>query len=93
MEDFFKLLESMGVLKGAAASAFDVMRAFEVLVYERIEPRLFGWRVSASLMHSTSQNNHQTNSSSSYYNNYREYLQLQADYGYPVSLNTELNAN
>lgn len=93
MKDFFKLLESMGVIKGSAASAFDVMRAFEVLLYERIEPRLFGWRVSASLMHTTSQNDYQTNSSSSYYNNYREYLQLQGEYGYPVSLNTELSAN
>ena len=93
MEDVFKTLDSMQVIKGGAASAFDVMRAYEVLEYERIEPRLFGWRVSASVMRSASQNGSIGNNYSNLYHNAMEYLQLQSDYGYPLSLNTQLAAS
>jgi hypothetical protein len=93
MEDMVKTLDSMGVIKGGAASAFEVMRAFEVIQYERIEPRLFGWRVSASIMRSASQNNDEGSRSTTFYTNSMEYLQLQSDYGYPMSLNTQLSAS
>jgi hypothetical protein len=94
MQDVFAILERIGAVKGGAASAFDVMRAFEVLLYERIDPRLFGWRVSASIMHATTQNNIQSNDAIPlYFNNAKDYLQLQGDYGYPLDLNTEISAN
>jgi opacity protein-like surface antigen len=69
------------------------MRAFEVLQYERIEPRLFGWRVSASVMRNASQNGITGNGYSNLYHNAMEYLQFQSDYGYPLSLNTQLAAS
>lgn len=93
MEDVFKTLDSMQVIKGGAASAFDVMRAFEVVQYERIEPRLFGWRVSASVLRSASENGISTNEYLTMIHNAMEYLQLQSDYGYPLSLNTQLAAS
>ncbi len=91
-EDVFKKLEAMGVIKGGLASAFDVMKAVEVLQYERIEPRLFGWRASASIVRSAMQNQYNESEGGSFTRYAMEYLQLASDYGYPVSLNTQLYA-
>ncbi len=93
MEDVFKRLEAMGVLKGGAASVYDVMRAFEVLEYERIEPRLFGWRASAGIARSAQQNRYDSQYGGSFQKDAMEYLRLTSEYGYPLSLNTNLNAN
>ena len=48
MDDLFKELQSMGVLKNNAAPAYSVARAIEVLS-EKIEQRLFGWRVQVGI--------------------------------------------
>jgi hypothetical protein len=93
VQDLIETLTSMGVMKGGTASAYDVMRAFEVLLYERIEPRMFGWRVSAGITRTATQSDYERSNPSPSFRTAMEFLQLQTDYGYPVSINTQLSAS
>ena len=98
MEEIFGQLQKMGVLKENAATAYSVLRAVEVLS-ERIEPRLFGWRARIGLQRTyTSEVNANAEVYPQYYfSNYiwyfRDYFSLALDYGYPLTMNFQVNSN
>jgi len=97
MEDIFGQLQKMGVLKENAATAYSVLRAVEVLS-ERIEPRLFGWRarfgVQRTYTRGIDARDQLNNSYASYYLWYfHDYISLALDYGYPLTLNFQVNSN
>jgi hypothetical protein len=91
IRDIFDELEKMKILKTPGAYAYEVLRASEVLS-ESIEPRLFGWRLSAGILHGASESDQDGDQYSSVVKNSQDYLQIDGDYGYPVSLSTELTA-
>ena len=100
MEDVFGQLQKMGVLKENAAMTYSVLRAVEVLS-ERIEPRLFGWRARLGVQRTyTREIDAMDQSDYSYTSNYSNYLwyfhdyvSLALDYGYPLTLNFQVNSN
>lgn len=102
MEDVFGQLLKMGVLKDNAATAYSVLRAVEVLS-ERIEPRLFGWRARlgvqrtyAEEIDARDQSNYgytTNNYTSNYLWYFRDFILLAFDYGYPLTLNFQVNSN
>jgi hypothetical protein len=92
VRDIFNELVNMKILRNPGANAYEVIRASEVLS-ENIEPRLFGWRLAASVLHGASESDQEGDQYSSVVKNSREYLKAQADCGYPVSLNAQLSAN
>jgi len=97
MKDVFAELQKMGVLKDNAAMAYSVLRAVEVLS-EQIEPRVFGWRTQIGVQRTfDEQCSASSSSGSQYYAPYnwsaRDFLQLTADYGYPISLNAHVNSS
>jgi hypothetical protein len=97
MKDIFGQLQSMGVLKENAATAYSVLRAVEVLS-EQIEPRLFGWRARIGVQRTyTREVDARDQSDYSYTSNYlwyfHDYVSLALDYGYPLTLNFQVNSN
>jgi hypothetical protein len=106
MEDIFGQLEKMGVLKNNAAIVYSVLRAVEVLS-EHIEPRLFGWRARLGVQRSytreiDARNQSDYNYPANYYNisnastylwSFHDYASLALDYGYPLTLNFQVNSN
>jgi hypothetical protein len=98
MEDIFGQLQQMGVLKDNTAAAYSILRAVEVLS-EQIEPRLFGWRARIGFQRSytseISANDevYPQNYTSSYLWDFRDYVSLAFDYGYPITLNFQVNSN
>ena len=98
MGDLFSELQKIGVLKSNAPAAYSVERATEVLS-EQIEPRLFGWRarlgVQRIYVDVTSANDYSNSNGyrTSYMRSYRDFLQLDFDYGHPISLNLQVNSN
>jgi hypothetical protein len=98
MEDIFSQLQKMGVLKENTAMAFSVLRAVEV-ISERIEPRLFGWRVRIGVQRRYLEEVNVRDRSTIYYYtdsylwNFHDYVSLELEYGYPLSLNLQVNSN
>jgi hypothetical protein len=98
MEDVFGQLQKMGVLKENAATAYSVLRAVEVLS-EQIAPRLFGWRARLGVQRSFTEGvsgasgMYPQNYTSSYLWYFRDYVSLAFDYGYPLTLNLQVNSS
>jgi hypothetical protein len=97
MKDVFAELQKMGVLKDNAATAYSALRAVEVLS-EQIEPRVFGWRTQIGVQRVFNEQCYAYSSSgSAYYAPYswsaRDFLQFNADYGYPISINAHVNSS
>jgi hypothetical protein len=98
MEEIFGQLQKMGVLKENAATAYSVLRAVEVLS-EHIEPRLFGWRARFGVQRTFSENvsalssTPPQNNFSSYHWYFRDYVSLAIEYGYPLTLNLQVNSS
>jgi hypothetical protein len=98
MEDIFSQLQKMGVLKENAATAYSVLRAVEVLS-EQIEPRLFGWRARIGVQRtyteevSAASEMYPQNYTSNYLWYFHDYVTLALDYGYPLTLNFQVNSN
>jgi hypothetical protein len=97
MKDVFTELQKMGVLKDNVATAYSVLRAVEVLS-EQIEPRVFGWRTQIGVHRTFSEQCSASSSTGSQYTapynwSARDFLQLTADYGYPISLNAHVNSS
>ena len=98
MEEVFGQLQKMGVLKENAATAYSALRAVEVLS-EQIEPRLFGWRARLGLQRTFTE---EVSAESEIYPQgyipnylwyFRDYVSLAFDYGYPLTLNLQVNSN
>jgi hypothetical protein len=105
LEDIFGQLQKMDVLKGNAATAYSVLRAVEVLS-EQIEPRLFGWRARIGVKRTfmeqidvldqsgyNSTSNYFMYTQSTYLWYFHDYVSLAFDYGYPLTLNLQVNSN
>ena len=98
MEDIFSQLQKIGVLKENAAAAYSVLRAVEVFS-EQIEPRLFGWRARIGFQRtytseiSANDEVFPQNYISNYIWDFRDYVSLALDYGYPLTLNLQVNSN
>jgi hypothetical protein len=98
MEEIFGQLQKMGVLKENAAAAYSVLRAVEVLS-EQIEPRLFGWRARIGFQRSyTSEISANDEVYPLYYTlhylwDFRDNVSLAFDYGYPLTLNLQVNSS
>ena len=98
MEDIFGQLQKMGVLKNNTATAYSVLRAVEVLS-ERIEPRLFGWRARIGFQRTytsditASDDVYPMYYTSNYIWDFRDYVTLALDYGYPITLNFQVNSS
>lgn len=93
IRDIFIELEKMKILRDPGSYPYEVLRAAEVLS-ESIEPRLFGWRVALGIYHGLSGSDRESDPFlRSMVTNSQDYVRLNGDYGYPVSLNTQLSAN
>jgi hypothetical protein len=98
MEEIFGQLQKMGVLKENTATAYSVLRAVEVLS-ERIEPRLFGWRARLGVQRTFSEDvsgvsgTYPQYYTSNYLWDFRDNVSLAFDYGYPLTLNLQVNSN
>lgn len=98
MGDLFNELQKMGVLKNNVPTAYSVERAVEV-ISEQIEPRLFGWRVRVGVQRLFYEDVYANENSSSpgYITSYgwshQDNFKLVFDYGYPFSLNFQVNSN
>jgi hypothetical protein len=98
MEDIFGQLQNMGVFKENAITAYSVLRTVEVLS-ERIEPRLFGWRAKIGVQRRYTEEINATDQSSTigyssnYFWNFHDFISLSLDYGYPITLNLQVNSN
>ncbi len=91
LDDLFKKLEAMGVLKEARASAYEVSRVEEVFFYETIYPRYVGWTVQGGIEFGTNQQ--ETSSGDSYgvsplyfSKSQENNIVVSAQYGHPFSL-------
>ena len=98
MEEIFGQLHKIGVLKENAATAYSVLRAIEVLS-EQIEPRLFGWRARLGVQRTFTEEASAVSGiypqtyTSSYLWYFRDYVSLAVDYGYPLTLNFQVNSS
>lgn len=96
LEDLFKKLQSMGVLKEHRATAYEVLRVEEVLG-EFIFPRMTGWIVQAGI--AVGRRQERSSRSEQYYNPWefikseRNDITVQAKYGYPFSLSLHFYAD
>ena len=92
MDDLFRELQTMGVLKNNVPLTYSVARAIEVLS-ENIEPRLFGWRVQVGFLKTFDENKEYSNNDydrTSYFWNSRNFVRLSSEYGHALSLNLHL---
>lgn len=94
LEDFFKELHKMGVLKNDIPTAYSIMRTVEALM-ETVEPRKFGWQIKIGIQRSISEEiSQQTFNPYNKYNWYvQDYLKIVCEYAFPISLNLQFHTS